>query len=129
MFEDSTMESAGRIHTRRKWTAIGSLILQAAILAVLLLLPEIYPAALPKQAMQRLLIAPATPPLLRRWSRTSRNSAPRSHSWNPSTPSPLQDEFPSTRLSASTIRALQAWRPQPWTQAPVPRYPVESVTF
>ena len=62
LFEDSTMESAGRIHTRRKWTAIGSLILQAAILAALLLLPEIYPAALPKQAMQRLLIAPAPPP-------------------------------------------------------------------
>jgi periplasmic protein TonB len=62
MFEDSLMESAGRIHTKSKWTALGSLLLEASILTVLLLLPEIYPEALPRQAMSRLLIAPPPPP-------------------------------------------------------------------
>ena len=62
MFEDSLVESTGRIRTRTKWFAIGSLIFQAALLAVLILLPYIYPASLPPQALNRILLAPAPPP-------------------------------------------------------------------
>ncbi len=61
MFEDSLMESAGRIKTRSKWTAIGSLLLQSLLLIAVILLPEIYPEALPKQALSRLLVAPPPP--------------------------------------------------------------------
>jgi protein TonB len=62
MFEDSLVESTGRIRTRRKWFAIGSFILQAALLAALILIPYFYPAALPKQALMMMLTAPPPPP-------------------------------------------------------------------
>jgi periplasmic protein TonB len=61
MFEDSLVESTGRIRTRSKWFAIGSFLLQAAILTVLILIPYLHPAALPKQALTLLLIAPPPP--------------------------------------------------------------------
>ncbi len=77
MFEDSLMESAGQIHTRSKWTAIGSLLLQSLLLIALILLPEMYPEALPRQALSRLLVAPpppssAPPPLTPRAPEASR---------------------------------------------------------
>jgi protein TonB len=61
MFEDSLVESTGRIRTRSKRLVVVSFFLQAAILAVLMLLPYLYPAALPKQAFQALLLAPPPP--------------------------------------------------------------------
>jgi protein TonB len=61
MFEDSLVESTGRIRTRSKWFAIGSFLLQAAVLALLILIPYFYPAALPKQVLTMMLVAP--PPL------------------------------------------------------------------
>jgi periplasmic protein TonB len=62
MFEDSLVESTGRIRTRSKWFAIGSFLLQAALLAALILIPYFYPAALPKQALTMMLTAPPPPP-------------------------------------------------------------------
>jgi periplasmic protein TonB len=62
MFEDSLVESAGRIRTRSKWFAIGSFLLQAALLTALILIPFFYPAALPKQALTLTLVAPPPPP-------------------------------------------------------------------
>jgi periplasmic protein TonB len=62
MFEDSLVESTGRIRTRSRWLAVASFLLQAAILAVLILIPYLYPAALPKQAFNALLLAPPPPP-------------------------------------------------------------------
>ena len=61
MFEDSLVESTGRIRTRSRWYAIGSLALQAATVAVLILIPYVYPDALPKQALLKLLVAPPPP--------------------------------------------------------------------
>lgn len=61
MFEDSLIESTGSIRTRSKWFAIGSFLLQAAILTLLILIPYFHPAALPKQALTLLLIAPPPP--------------------------------------------------------------------
>lgn len=61
MFEDSLVESTGRIRTHSKRLAVGSFFLQAALVAVLALIPYLYPASLPKQALTTLLIAPPPP--------------------------------------------------------------------
>ena len=47
MFENSLVESSGRIRTRSKWYALGSVALEAIALAALILIPFVYPAALP----------------------------------------------------------------------------------
>jgi periplasmic protein TonB len=62
MFEDSLVESTGRIRTRRGGLAVGSFLLQAAILAVFILIPYLYPATLPRQTLAMLLTAPPPPP-------------------------------------------------------------------
>ncbi|HZD48081.1 MAG TPA: energy transducer TonB [Silvibacterium sp.] len=62
MFEDSLVESTGRIRSRSKWFAIGSFLLQAVLLAALTLIPFLHPAALPKQALTMMLTAPPPPP-------------------------------------------------------------------
>jgi protein TonB len=61
MFEDSLVESQDRIHTRSRWFAIGTFLAQAALLLLLILYPLLHPQALPKQSMERLLIAPPPP--------------------------------------------------------------------
>jgi periplasmic protein TonB len=61
MFEDSLVESTGRIRTHSKWFAIASFALQAVVLIVLILIPYLYPASLPPQALSTLLIAPPPP--------------------------------------------------------------------
>ena|SRR5947209_12728772 len=61
MFEDSLVESAGRIKTRG-WTKFASLIIQVSLLGVMVLIPLIYTEALPKQAMTAMLVAPPPPP-------------------------------------------------------------------
>lgn len=62
MFEKSLVESSGSIRTRSKWYAIGSFLLEAIALAIMILIPYIYPAALPPHALASLLVAP--PPLV-----------------------------------------------------------------
>lgn len=61
MFEDSTFESNGRIHTRSRGWMIATFLLNAAILATLILIPLIYPEALPRQPCVTLLTAPPVP--------------------------------------------------------------------
>jgi protein TonB len=61
MFEDSLVESQDRIRTRSKWFAIGSFVAQAALLLLLILYPLFHPLALPRQSIERLLIAPPPP--------------------------------------------------------------------
>jgi len=62
MFEDSTFESGGRIKTKSKYWMMVTLIVNGSILLLLILIPLIYPEALPKEAMATLLIAPPPPP-------------------------------------------------------------------
>jgi protein TonB len=62
MFEDSLMESSGKLKTKRGWTTFASLAIQIGMLCVLVLIPLIYTEALPKQAMTTLLVAPPPPP-------------------------------------------------------------------
>ena len=61
MFEDSLAESTGRIRTGSRWYAIGSFIFQVSLLAVLIVIPYLYPDSLPKQALSTLLLAPPPP--------------------------------------------------------------------
>ncbi len=58
MFEDSLVESTGRIRTRSRYFAIGSFAVQALLLAALALYPFLHPATLPRQALTMLLVAP-----------------------------------------------------------------------
>lgn len=62
MFEDSLIESTGAIRTRSSRYAAGSLLLQAALAAVLVVVPYIYPAALPPKFLSVPLIAPPPAP-------------------------------------------------------------------
>jgi periplasmic protein TonB len=62
MFEDSLIESGGRLTTKRGWTTILSFGLQICLLAVLVLIPLIYTEALPRQQLMTFLVAPPPPP-------------------------------------------------------------------
>lgn len=62
MFEDSTFESNGKIHTRsRRWMLV-TFALNASVLLALILIPLIYPEAIPRIATIMLVEAPAPPP-------------------------------------------------------------------
>ena len=62
MFEDSLVESAGRIRTRSGRWAAGSVLLQTALLTILATVPYLYPDALPPKFLRVPLIAPPPPP-------------------------------------------------------------------
>ncbi len=62
MFEDSTFESAGSIHTRSRGWMLATLLFNGTILFALILIPLIYPEALPHQALSFLLTVPPPPP-------------------------------------------------------------------
>jgi protein TonB len=62
MFEDSLVESSGRLRTKRKWTTVLSFVLQCLLLGVMVLIPLIYTEALPKQQLMTFLVAPPPPP-------------------------------------------------------------------
>jgi protein TonB len=61
MFEDSTFESTGRIHTRSRGWMIAASAFQGSILLALVLIPLMYPEALPRIAMAFLMEAPPAP--------------------------------------------------------------------
>jgi periplasmic protein TonB len=61
MFEDSTFESAGKIHTRSRAWMIAALVLNGSILAALILIPLIHPEALPHNGSLFLMEAPKPP--------------------------------------------------------------------
>jgi protein TonB len=62
MFEDSLIESGGRLRTKRGATTTISFVLQALLVGVLVLLPLIFTEALPKQQLMTFLVAPPPPP-------------------------------------------------------------------
>ena len=62
MFEDSTFESMGRIHTRSRGWMIVAFTFNASLLLALILIPLIYPEALPRQVMAFLMEAPPPQP-------------------------------------------------------------------
>ncbi len=62
MFEDSLVESSGRLAQRNPWTTAFSYGVQMLVAGVLVLVPLIYTDALPKQQLMSFLEAPAPPP-------------------------------------------------------------------
>jgi len=61
MFEQSLVESTGRIRTRSRRYALPSFLLEATLVTTLILLPYLYPAALPRTTLITPLIAPPPP--------------------------------------------------------------------
>jgi periplasmic protein TonB len=62
MFEDSLIESGGKLKTKRGWTSIVSFGLQVMIVGVMILIPLIFTEALPKGTTMFMLVAPPPPP-------------------------------------------------------------------
>jgi protein TonB len=62
MFEDSTFDSTGKIRTRSRSWMLVTFVLNASVLLALILIPLIYPEALPRMASIMLMEAPAPPP-------------------------------------------------------------------
>jgi len=62
MFEDSLIESGGRLRTKRGMTTTISFVLQACLVGVLVLIPLLFTEALPKTQLMTFLVAPPPPP-------------------------------------------------------------------
>jgi len=63
MFEDALFESNGRLRTHRGWLSGVAAIGNCAFVCILLLLPLLHPASLPRQTLSTLLAAPPQPAL------------------------------------------------------------------
>ena len=62
MFEDSLIESGGKLKTKRGMTTTLSFVLQVVLVGVLVLIPLIFTEALPKTQLMTFLVAPPPPP-------------------------------------------------------------------
>jgi len=62
MFEDSLIESGGKLKTKRGRMTFFSFILEAVIVIVLILIPLMFTEALPKGQLMTFLVAPPPPP-------------------------------------------------------------------
>src|SRR5579871_6242812 len=62
MFEDSLIESGGRLKTKRGRTSAIAFVLEAMIVGVMILIPLIFTEALPRTQLMTLLVAPPPPP-------------------------------------------------------------------
>jgi periplasmic protein TonB len=62
MFEDSLIESGGKLKTSRGRTTTFSFILEAIIIGVMVLIPLLFTEALPKAQLMMALVAPPPPP-------------------------------------------------------------------
>src|SRR6478752_3118272 len=62
MFEDSLIESGGKLKTKRGATTLFSFVLQMILLGALILIPLLYTEALPKTQLMTFLVAPPPPP-------------------------------------------------------------------
>ena len=62
MFEDSLIESGGKLRTKRGITTTLSFMLQACLVGVLVLIPLLFTEALPKGQLMTFLVAPPPPP-------------------------------------------------------------------
>ena len=62
MFEDSLLESGGRLKTKRGRTTTFAIFLEVIVICIMVLLPLIFTEALPKQLSMMTLTAPPPPP-------------------------------------------------------------------
>jgi periplasmic protein TonB len=62
MFEDSLLESGGRLKTKRGRTTTFAIILEVGLIGLMVLMPLIFTEALPKAQLMTFLVAPPPPP-------------------------------------------------------------------
>jgi periplasmic protein TonB len=62
MFEDSLIESGGKLKTKRGVTSLISFTIQVGIIVVMILIPLIFTEALPRTQLMTFLVAPPPPP-------------------------------------------------------------------
>jgi len=62
MFEDSLIESGGRLRTKRGMTTAVSFAFQVVLIGILVLIPLLFTEALPKTQLMTFLVAPPPPP-------------------------------------------------------------------
>lgn len=62
MFEDCLIESGGKLKTKRVWTTMLSVVVQAFLIGIMILVPLIYTEALPTRQLMTFLVAPPPPP-------------------------------------------------------------------
>ena len=62
MFEDSLFDSGKKVKGRSPWVTVFSFSVQVLLIGVLVLIPIIYPEALPRQQFMTFLVAPPPPP-------------------------------------------------------------------
>jgi periplasmic protein TonB len=62
MFEDSLLESGGRLKTKRGRTTTFAIVLEIVAIGVMVLMPLIFTEALPKTQLMTFLVAPPPPP-------------------------------------------------------------------
>jgi protein TonB len=62
MFEDSLIESGGKLRTSRGRTTTFSFILEAVVVGIMVLIPLLFTEALPKAQLMMALVAPPPPP-------------------------------------------------------------------
>jgi periplasmic protein TonB len=62
MFEDSLLESGGRLKTKRGRTTTFAIILEIGLIGIMVLIPLVFTDALPKQQLMTFLVAPPPPP-------------------------------------------------------------------
>jgi protein TonB len=62
MFEDSLLESGGKMKKTNPWAAFFSVAIQLLVVIILVLIPLIYTEALPRQTLSAMLVAPPPPP-------------------------------------------------------------------
>jgi protein TonB len=62
MFEDSLIESGGKLKTKRGRTSLVAFVLEVMIIGVMVLIPLIFTEALPKGTTLFMLVAPPPPP-------------------------------------------------------------------
>jgi len=97
MFEDSTFESTGRIRTRSRGWMLATFAFNGAILLAMILIPLIYPEALPRMVSSVLMIVPPqqqTPP--------------------PARPQPVRGPQPSSEMMGPLILAPPRIPAQPY---------------
>jgi protein TonB len=107
MFEDSTFESTGRIRTRSRGWMIAALALNSSIVLGLILVPLIYPEALPQQAIAFLMAVPPPPA-------SAPPAAPHPVTRTSSGPSvPMQDPFAAPPGIPTSIAMINDTGPEP----------------
>ncbi|MGD0730512.1 MAG: TonB family protein [Terracidiphilus sp.] len=100
MFEDSTFETTGRIRTRSRGWMIAALLFNSSILLALVLIPLIYPQALPHQMIAFLMEAPVPPA-------ESQPGRPQPAHATPTPTRALEDPFQAPRQIPNSIAILE----------------------